>query len=327
MTASDRVAAGAVALKAAFTKTDAGSARHLSEVIPLESSHVLEIEKKHLEMLHRFAQANPVYSGWRDVDLLGVPCRAYEGDINHYWLGSIKHDTSYQAFYPTWMLSAYALALRAQEMGFAQAIDVGSGDGRISYCAALLGMAGGAHGIEIDGDLAELQRAISKRTGVPLDVHHADATRFDYSSLVSSSSSPSYYSRGGATGPAFFISANPEMGEMLAGSVISRVLALPGMAEEEGGGGKRCCCCCCFVFMGSHQLKKYSRDLSMWGWGQVIRRHGLAVAGTLTLPARWTMDQQADTPYVFAVPQPHAAADNDNNDDDDGSSGNSDGVS
>lgn len=272
--AAGALAAGTAALKAAFAAKHAGA--HLSEAVPLDASRLLPISKDHLDMLHRFAAANPVYTGWQDVELLGVPCRAYAGDINHYWLGSIKHDTSYQAFYPTWMLSAYALALCAKEMGFLQAVDVGSGDGRISYCARLLGMA--AHGIEIDGDLAGLQREISAKTGVEHDARHADATRFDYSSL-------------GLTRPAFFISANPEMGELLAGPVISRALALPGISKS-----------CCFVFMGSHQLKKYSRDLSMWGWGQVIERHGLAVTATLTLPAQWTMDQRQDTPYVFAVP-------------------------
>ena len=105
---------------------------------------------------------------------------------------------------------------------------------------------------------------------------HADATRFDYSSLS-------------LVSPVFFISGLPEMGEMLAESVISQALKLPGIRPG-------------FALMGSHSPRKYARDLSQWGWGSVIARHGLQAVRTVTLPTQWTADQAADTPYVFAVP-------------------------
>jgi hypothetical protein len=130
----------------------------LREVIPLSRSKFLPIDDDMLKPLHRFASANPIYFRSSDLEILSIACRIYEGDINNYWLGSKKHDTSYQPFYPTWMLSAYALALGAQSLGFEELVDVGSGDGRIAYCARLLGME--SYGIEIDEDLVQLQKSI-----------------------------------------------------------------------------------------------------------------------------------------------------------------------
>src|ERR671923_162609 len=111
----------------------------LREVIPLSRSKFLPIDDDMLKPLHRFASANPIYFRSSDLEILSIACRIYEGDINNYWLGSKKHDTSYQPFYPTWMLSAYALALGARSLGFEELVDVGSGDGRIAYCGRLLG--------------------------------------------------------------------------------------------------------------------------------------------------------------------------------------------
>jgi hypothetical protein len=136
----------------------------LREVLPLSHSKVLKIDDDMLESLQRFAAANPIYVRSYDLEISGIACRVYEGDINNYWLSSKKYDTSYQPFYPTWMLSAFALAHGAKSLGFEQLVDVGSGDGRIAYCGRLLGM--GSHGIEIDHDLVQLQNSISAATGV-----------------------------------------------------------------------------------------------------------------------------------------------------------------
>ena len=261
-----------MALKAGLVQAYSGSA-HFYEAIPIEPSSLLPIGARSLSLLRRFAECNPIYSRFSDMAVLGVPCRVYEGDINEYWLGSIKHDTSYQAFYTTWILSAYALVDKAKRLGFEQVVDIGSGDGRISYCAQAADMR--ACGIEIDEGLVELQGRISQKAGVKHDTRCADATQFDYSSL------------GLKKPPAFFISGMPEMGEMLANSVISEVLSIPGMHDAG------------FVFMGTHTPKKYSRDRLQWGWGSVIKSHGLEVMDTITLPTQWTADQEMDTPYVF----------------------------
>jgi hypothetical protein len=247
----------------------------LREVIPLSRSKFLPIDDDMLKPLHRFASANPIYFRSSDLEILSIACRIYEGDINNYWLGSKKHDTSYQPFYPTWMLSAYALALGAQSLGFEELVDVGSGDGRIAYCAGLLGME--SYGIEIDEDLVQLQKSISSATGIRYSAIRADATRFDYSTLK-------------LTRPMFFISGLPEIGEMLANSVIGQVMSLTEVKRQAG-----------FNFMGSHVMKSLSRDQTGWGWGNVISSFGLELAGIVTLPTLWTADQVVDTAYVYTL--------------------------
>jgi hypothetical protein len=257
-------------LKNEFMKGYGGRSM-LCEVVPLSGSAALPIGDGMLDSLHAFASANPIYVRSYDLDVAGVPCRAYEGDINRYWLSSKKHDTSYQPFYPTWLLSAYALAHGAKSLGFTEIVDVGSGDGRIAHCGRLLGIE--SHGIEIDSDLVQLQDSISSATGVRYGAIMADATRFDYEKLRLSR-------------PMFFISGLPEMGEMLANSVIGKVAAMDGL---QAG----------FNFMGSHVMKSLSRDQTGWGWGSVIASYNLEHVGTVTLPTLWTADQSVDTAYVY----------------------------
>jgi hypothetical protein len=245
----------------------------LTEIVPLYYSKSLPIDNDVLDSLHRFATANPIYFKAHDAEISGIACRIYEGDINDYWLSSKKYDTSYQPFYPTWMLSAFTLALEAKLLGFDQLVDVGSGDGRIAYCASLVGM--GSYGIEIDDKLVELQDAVSSSTGIKYNTIRADATRFDYGSLDLSK-------------PIFFISGLPEMGEMLANSVIRQVLSVEKLKHSAG-----------FNFMGSHVMKSLTRDRTGWGWGSVIASFGLKLIGTITLPTLWTTDQMLDTAYVY----------------------------
>lgn len=269
----DTLADSIARLKADFARNFKGTSP-LHEAIPLSGTDFLPMDESALALLHSFARNNPIYYKWHDSQFQGLPCKVYEGDINEYWLGSIKHDSGYQPFYPTWILSAYALALASKRLGFEQVVDIGSGDGRIAYCAKVVGL--GAHGIEIDEKLVMLQEAISAATGVDFGARGGDATRFDYASLD-------------LTRPLFFISALPEMGEMLANSAISRILAAPALKGTAG-----------FVFMGSHVPRKYARDLSKWGWGKVMGDYGLEVAEVVTLPTHWTADQLHDTPYIFA---------------------------
>jgi hypothetical protein len=247
----------------------------LSEIVPLSHSitntAVLPISQDILQSLHKFAAANPIYVRSYETEVMGITCKVYEGDINSYWLSSKKYDTSYQPFYPTWMLSAFALAHGAKSLGFTELVDVGSGDGRIAYCGRLLGM--DSYGIEIDSDLARLQNSISSETGVMYNVIEADATRFDYKQLKLSK-------------PMFFISGLPEMGEMLANSVIRQAMSIKYL--DVG-----------FNLMGSHKMKSLSRDQTGWGWGSVIANYGLEHLGTVTLPTPWTADQSVDAAYVY----------------------------
>jgi hypothetical protein len=245
----------------------------LTEILPVSYSKFLPISNDILESLHRYVAANPMYFRSHNAVVSGIKCIIYEGDINNYWLSSKKHDTCYQPFYPTWMLSAYALALEAKSLGFEQLVDVGAGDGRVAYCASLLRM--GSYAIEIDDDLVQVQDAVSSVTGINFKAIRADATTFDYHTLDLSK-------------PMFFISGLPEMGEMLANSLIPQVLSDERMRGSAG-----------FNFMGSHLMKPLTRDKTSWGWGSVIARFGLELIGTLTLPTLWTTEQMVDTAYVY----------------------------
>jgi hypothetical protein len=273
MTIDDSLPEAVALLKREFVQSHKITRSLLTEIIPLSYSKSLPIDNEMLDSLHRFATANPIYFKSRDAEISGIACRIYEGDINDYWLSSKKYDTSYQPFYPTWMLSAFTLALEAKLLGFDQLVDIGSGDGRIAYCASLVGM--GSYGIEIDYKLVELQDAVSSSTGIKYNAIRADATRFDYRSLDLSK-------------PIFFISGLPEMGEMLANSVIRQVLSIQKIRHKAG-----------FNFMGTHVMKSFTRDKTCWGWGSMIANFGLELIGTITLPTLWTTDEMVDTAYVY----------------------------
>ena len=260
-----------VTLKTEFVKRNESS-NHINEIIP-SLPESLSIDEHELEMLHKFAECNSIYSGSYEMEILDIVCRVYHGDMNNFWLDSIKHDTSYTPFYPVWILSAYALALESKNIGAKQLIDIGSGDGRIAYCARIVGLK--SYGIEIDENLVSLENEILTNTGVDFQPIIADATQFDYTSLELSQ-------------PIFFIAGLPEVGEMLANNVISRITSMPNLKTNP-----------IFVFSGSHIMRKDSRDKSKWGWGKVMEHYNLEVIKTVTLPTYWTIEQAIDTPFIF----------------------------
>ena len=260
-----------VTLKTEFMKRQKDSS-HIHEIIPV-SSESLSIDEQESKMLHKFAESNSIYTDFYEMKILDTVCKVYHGDMNNYWLDSIKHDTSYAPFYPIWILSAYTLALESKSLGAKQIIDIGSGDGRIAYCAKVAGLK--SYAIEIDENLVSLENKIASNTGVDFQPMVADATQFDYASLELSQ-------------PTFFISGLPEVGEMLANNVIPRITSMPTLKTNP-----------VFVFTGSHIMRKDSRDKSKWGWGKVMERYNLEVIKTVTLPTYWTVDQSVDTPFIF----------------------------
>jgi len=267
---------GIVKLKNEFIKNHA-TRSIVREVIPLSYSTLIPIAEQTLSRINDFVNCNPIYVDSENIHVFDIPCRAYLGDINDYWLGTKKYDANYQPFYPTWMLSAYALALGAKLLGFKDIVDIGSGDGRIAYCGKLLGLR--SVGIEIDSKLTLLQQEISALTDVEYEIHQGDATKFAFDSL--------HLSR-----PMFFISGLPEWGEMLASSAIPRIMAISELRECSG-----------FNFMGSHIMKEYSRDRTGWGWGKIIEMYDLKIKKCITLPTCWTNDEKIDTAYVFTTTQ------------------------
>lgn len=242
---------------------------HLSEAVPREYPGV---PSGRLEALHAFARASPIYSDSFGADL-GVPCTVYEGDISGYWIDSIKHDASAQPFYPTWLLSACLAASEAARLGARECVDVGSGDGRVAYACASAGLE--SHGLELDPGLCALQKLVSRETGVRFDPRCADAALFDYSSLNLSR-------------PAVFVGGLPQMGELLAGSVVEALKRLSLQTKPL------------FVLPGSAERRKMRSADSAYGWGPLLEKAGLSVESTLMLPTSWTMDRADDTPYVYA---------------------------
>ena len=258
-------------LKHEFVKSYNGNS-HTTEVLPNTTSSTIQISSEHLSLLHKFLKNNPIYSNLIPKKMLGTECTIFEGDLNNYWIDSIKHDASYAPFYPTWMLSAFCLALEAQNLGFTQIVDIGSGDGRIAYCGKVLGM--NSVSIEIDSNLTSLQDEISKKTNIQFNPICHDAITYDFEALSDKKS-------------IFVIGGVPEIGEVLAESVISAVLKLLPLKNSA------------FVLTGSHSHRKFSRDPSNFGWGTSIKKFGLEVISSISLPTYWTMDQEFDTPYVF----------------------------
>ena len=250
-------------LKRSFAKSYKGGA-HIQEILPLEWYDMHE----DMAMLHRFAQANPIYHKSYEKTIRHTKCVVYEGDINSYWIDSIKNPGSSQPFYPTWLLSAYILALAARDSGCRQIIDVGSGDGRIAYCGKILGM--DVCSIEIDASLTRLQTTISEGTGVSMDIRCADAAHFGYDSL-------------GYGAPAVFTGGLPQLGDLLATSVIQ------GMAHNNKAR---------FVLAGSRPRPGLGDTEDTFGWGPIMRKFGLKTDWTLELPTTWTFDQKLDTPYI-----------------------------
>ena len=267
----------AVRLKQDFVKAYQGSS-HIQEVIPVSNSNSFPIDKDHLEMLHNFAKKNPIYYNSYEQEIGKTPCVVYEGDINEYWLNSISHGSSYQPFYPTWISTAYIISLGAKNLGFKELVDIGSGDGRIAYCAKLLDLE--SISIEVDESLVKLQKLITFATKIDFNPNCHDAVEFDYESL-------------NLEHPVFFIGGLAQMGgDILANSIIEKLDEIPNLKKNTG-----------MTFAGTYSKKYFpgaeSNDISLGGWKAVINKNNLKVLQTITLPSVWTFDQPIDTPYIF----------------------------
>lgn len=262
-----------VMLKQEFARVYDGNS-HMQEILPRNPAEDLPVRQSHLEHLHKFARHNPIYHHSLEQKISDVPCVVYEGDINTYWLNSIKHGSSCQPFYPTWIFSAYINALNAKNFGCTQIVDIGSGDGRIAYCGKIIGLE--SHSIEIDDVLVGLQSDIVRSTGVDFEHTCADAAVFDYSSIESDQT-------------VFFIGGLPQMGgDILANSAIERILKDDLQGKDV-----------MFVFAGSHSKRHLSNSVKNGGWDTLIQKHSLKVIDVISLPTVWTFDQTTETPYIF----------------------------
>ena len=265
--------ANLIQIKQNFAQNYTGNA-HIQEVLPLESKDELPIDSKHLEQLHLFAQKNPIYLNSYEQNILGYSCMVYEGDINEYWLNSIKHGSSCQPFYPTWIISAYVMTLVTKKFGYSELVDIGSGDGRIAYCGKILDF--NSYSIEIDDVLVELQKKICVDTNQNFHPKCDDALEFNYSKLK-------------LKNPVFFIGGLAQMGgDVLATSIIKKINSIDSLKNKTG-----------IVFAGSNTKRQLSGNLSEGGWSSLIEENELSVVETVSLPTVWTFDQNVETPYIF----------------------------
>lgn len=267
----EQLAKNLVLLKKEFAKTYGGKSQ-MQEVIPTSTSNLFPIDEQDLELLHQFATKNPIYYNSYEKTIYDTKCVVYEGDINRYWLNSVQHDSSNAPFSPTWIMSAYLATLMAKELGYCEIIDVGSGDGRIAFCAKVLDME--AYSIELDDVLVDLQNILA----TTLDFHPfcSDAVTFDYESLS-------------LTRPMFFIGGLAQMGgTALATGVIDKIDS--GDLWKNTG----------WVFAGTRS-QKYAHDpKNEAGWGTLIEKNNLRKLQTISLPTVWTFHETDETPYIFA---------------------------
>ncbi len=271
------IAKNFVSLKQEFSRVYNGNS-HIQEVIPLSKSDNFPLDEKHFEMLHIFAEKNPIYYNSFEQNINKIPCRVYEGDINEFWLNSISNGASYQPFYPTWILSAYIISLMAKNLGFKEVLDIGSGDGRIAYCAKILDLE--TFSIEVDESLVDLQKLITFSTKIDFNPKCADAVEFDYSGLE-------------LKHPVFFIGGLAQMGgDILASSIIEKLNTIPNLKKNIG-----------MTFAGTYSKKYFpgtpSESMFEGGWKSIIDKNNLKVIKTIILPTVWTFDQPIDTPYIY----------------------------
>ncbi|MFQ5476181.1 MAG: hypothetical protein ACE5DT_04030 [Nitrosopumilus sp.] len=269
----DELVKNLVIIKQEFAKNYTGNA-HIQEVIPVSVSKQFQVDGQYLQLLHTFAQKNPIYFNSFEQEIAGTVCTVYEGDINEYWLNSIKHGSSCQPFYPTWIMSAYVMAFIAKKLGYTELVDIGSGDGRIAFCGKILGLT--SHSIEIDDVLVEIQETISESTNQNFDPKCEDALEFDYSNLK-------------LTHPVFFIGGLAQMGgDILATNLIDKINSISNLANNTG-----------LVFAGTNSKKQLSNNLTNGGWNSLIEKHNLSIVDIVSLPTVWTFDQTIETPYIY----------------------------
>ena len=262
-----------VKVKQNFAKNYVGHA-HIQEVIPAHTSKQFPIDEDHLKIMHAFAKKNPIYFNSYEQKISDISCIVYEGDINDYWLNSIKHGTSCQPFYPTWIMSAYVLVSVAKKLGYTELVDIGSGDGRIAFCGKFLEL--DSFSVEIDDVLVELQKTIVKDTNQNFNPICGDALEIDYSEFKLKQ-------------PVFFIGGLPQMGgDILATSIIEKINSNTILKKNTS-----------LVFAGTHAKRELSGNISNGGWSSLIEKHDLKVLDTISLPTIWTFDQSIETPYIY----------------------------
>ncbi|MHA7647625.1 hypothetical protein [Nitrosopumilus sp. S4] len=266
----ESLAKNLVNLKKEFVNVYDGQSQ-IQELIPVSKTELFPIPEGDLELLHQFATKNPIYYNSYEKIIGNTLCMVYEGDINKFWLNSIQHGSSHAPFSPTWIMSAYILSLIAKENRYQEIIDIGSGDGRIAFCAKILDLE--SYSVEIDEMLVDVQKILC--TTLDFNPSCADATQFDYASL-------------NLLNPIFFIGGLAQMGGIeLASGILEKI-----NSKQFTNLG--------WVFAGTYSQKYKVDPKNEAGWGTLIEKNNLKSINTISLPTAWTFHETDETPYIFA---------------------------
>jgi hypothetical protein len=244
------------------------------EILPLDCLCLDIRDDFPISKLNEFAGHNPIFHGYKEINIQNCRCRVFSCEVIDYWLSSKKYDACYQPFYPMWLISSLIICIRVKSLGFNEIVDIGSGDARVPYCAAIVGLRGIS--VELDANLVGLQQRIISSTGVDFEIVSGDACKAKFEGMNLSK-------------PMFLISGLPEQGEVLAEAVMNNLIHHEFLSSDSG-----------FALMGSHTMKQFSRDHRLYGWGSFIAEHKLSLLDCITLPTMWTNDQPFDTPFVFS---------------------------
>ena len=112
-----------------------------------------------------------------------------------------------------------------------------------------------------------------KKTDIRYEIINDDASTFNFAKLHLST-------------PLFFISGLPEMGEMFVDNLIQTTMQ--NNFQKFG-----------IVFLGSTFKRKFAKDDTNYGWGQIIKKNNLKIIGEIDLPTHWTNDNNTETKYLI----------------------------
>lgn len=260
-------------LKNDFLKKYSGQSK-IQEILPNDPVSNLITDNFHLSQLHQFVKNNPIYYKSIQMKINDISCTVYEGNLDRYWLSSIENTSSKAPFSPTWLLSAYIISQIAKKLGYLEIVDIGSGDGRIAYCAEMNNLK--SISIEIDSQLSQLQNSIINKTNSTITIMNNDATKCDFGQLE-------------LRHPLFCIGGLSQMGGNYLGTEILQQLSQSKKSFKKFG----------FLFPGTNSKKYPSDPLGNGGWGTLIRKFELNISTEVTLPTMWTFHEIDDTPYFF----------------------------
>ena len=53
------------------------------------------------------------------------------------------------------------------------------------------------------------------------------------------------------------------------------------------------------VFLGSINERKFVKDNSLYGWGEIIKKNNIKIIQEINLPSHWTNDNNSESKYLI----------------------------